>query len=281
VARVATRAEELGYHSLWTFQRLLVGQDQDLLPVYRSVLDPLLTLTWAAARTTRIRLGVAVVNLPFVSPAYLAKQASTLDILSNGRFDLGLGTGWSDVEYAASGVTQAGRGKRADEYLAALRTLFNDEISAYDGDFYHVPPSRMDPRPVQPGGPPVLVGGSADSALRRAGALGAGWLSGSTESLAGITRAAPIVRQAAADAGRDPAQVRIVCRGMVTVGEQRPDQPLSGSYAQIRAGAELLAERGVTELFYDLNWDPAIGSPDADPAAALDRAEELLSALAP
>src|SRR5256714_8498338 len=82
VGRFAVRAEELGYHSLWTFQRLLVAADQQLDPVYRSVLDPLVSLAFAAARTVRIRLGVAVVNLPFVSPAYLAKQAATLDVLS-------------------------------------------------------------------------------------------------------------------------------------------------------------------------------------------------------
>ena len=98
VQRFAVRAEELGYHSLWTFQRLLVGAEQQLDPGYRSVLDPLLPLAFAAAHTSRIRLGVAVVNLPFVSPTYLAKQAATLDVLSGGRLDLGLGVGWSPVE---------------------------------------------------------------------------------------------------------------------------------------------------------------------------------------
>src|SRR5262249_2468325 len=83
-AEVAARAEELGYRSLWTFQRLLVGADQVLDPVYRSVLDPLASLAFVAGRSSRIRLGVAVVNLPFVSPAYLAKQASTVDFLSGG-----------------------------------------------------------------------------------------------------------------------------------------------------------------------------------------------------
>src|SRR5919206_3997299 len=104
VARFAARAEELGYHSLWTFQRLLVGTDQDLDPVYRSVLDPLVTLSFAAAHTSRIRLGVAVVNFPFVPPVYLAKQAATVDILSGGRLDLGLGSGWSPDEFTASGT---------------------------------------------------------------------------------------------------------------------------------------------------------------------------------
>ncbi len=281
VTGFAMRAEELGYHALWSFQRLLVGAGQDLAPVYRSVLDPMLALTWAAARTTDIRLGVAVINLPYVSPAYLAKQAITLDVLSGGRADLGLGTGWSDVEFTATGSDPNPRGRRTEEYLKVLHTLFTDEVSAYEGEFYTVPPSTMAPRPVQPGGPPILLGGTAETALRRAGRIAAGWVSSSRASLDDIARGAQIVRRAAEEAGRDPDTVRIVVRGVVQAGRRDEDVPLSGDYAQIRANAQRYAEAGVTELFYDLNWDPLIGSPDADPRAAGERAEEILTALAP
>src|SRR5918997_4882884 len=165
VTGFAMRAEELGYHGLWSFQRLLVGAGQELAPVYRSVLDPMLALTYAAARTTQIRLGVAVINLPFVSPTYLAKQAATLDVLSGGRFDLGLGTGWAPAEFAATGSSPQRRGARTEEYLAVLRTLWTDDVSAFDGEFYTVPPARMYPKPVRRPGPPVLLGGSAATAL--------------------------------------------------------------------------------------------------------------------
>src|SRR4029453_13977629 len=124
VTGFAMRAEELGYHGLWSFQRRLVGAGQERAPVYRSVLAPMLALTYAAARTTQIRLGVAVINLPYLSPTYLAKQASTLDVLSPGRFDLGLGPGWSDVEFAATGSNPNPRGRRTEEYLRVLRMLF-------------------------------------------------------------------------------------------------------------------------------------------------------------
>src|SRR2546423_3564094 len=113
VAAFAAKAEDLGYDSVWTFQRLLVGTDQDLGPAYQSVLDPLVVLAFAAARTARVRLGVAVVNFPFVPPAYLAKQAASLDVLSGGRLDLGLGTGWSPVEFVATGASEERRGGRA------------------------------------------------------------------------------------------------------------------------------------------------------------------------
>jgi probable F420-dependent oxidoreductase len=277
----AMRAEELGYHGLWSFQRLLIGADQDLAPVYRSVLDPMLALTYAAARTTVIRLGVAVINLPYLSPTYLAKQATTLDVLSGGRFDLGLGTGWSPVEFAATGSHPNPRGRRIEEYLAVLRTLFNDRVAAYEGSLYTLPPSTMAPAPVQPGGPPILLGGTAEAALRRAGRIAAGWVSSSRASLADIQRGAQVVRRAAEEAGRDPDTVRIVVRGVVLAGRRDDAVPLSGSWAQIKANAELYASAGVTELFYDLNWDPLIGSPDADPKAAGARAEEILTALAP
>ena len=277
----AMRAEELGYHGLWAFQRLLIGAGQDLEPVYQSVLDPMLALTYAAARTTQIRLGVAVINMPYVTPAYLAKQATTLDVLSGGRLDLGLGTGWSPVEFAATRSDPNPRGRRTEEYLQVLRTLFNDEIAAYEGTFYTLPPSTMSPPPVQAGGPPILLGGTAESALRRAGRTAAGWVSSSRTSLADVQRGAQIVRRAAEEAGRDPDTIRIVVRGVVRAGVRDDAVPLSGDWAQIRANAEVYAQAGVTELFYDLNWDPLIGSPDADPRLAGERAEEILTALAP
>ncbi len=281
VARFATRAEELGYHGYWTFQRLLVGAGQDLAPVYQRVLDPMLTLAYAAARTHTIRLGVAVVNLPYLSPAYLAKQAATLDVLSGGRAVLGLGTGWSEPEFLATGSDPRPRGRRTEEYLAVLRTLWNDPQSRFDGELYQVPPSRMEPRPVRPGGPPVLLGGTAEIALRRAGRIADGWVSSSRASFEDIARGARTVRRAAEEAGRDPAAVQIVVRGVVHPGGHDADQPLSGSWAEIRAGAERYAEAGVTELFYDLNWDPVVGSPATEPERAADRAEEILTALAP
>ena len=280
IAAVARRAEDLGYDSLWTFQRLLVGADQQLDPVYRSVLDPLVSLAFAAAHTTRIRLSVAVVNFPFVTPAYLAKQAASLDVLSGGRLDLGLGSGWSDAEFTATGADQAGRGRRAEEYLAVLRTLWADEVSEFNGEFYTIPPSRMRPRPVQVPGPPVLLGGSAPAALRRAGRAAAGWVSRSGADLTTIAADVAVVRDAAREAGRDPDAVRVVSRGVVRAGSAE-DRPLAGSYEKIRADAARLAEAGVTEVFYDLNWDPLVGSPDADPVAAVRRGTEIMEALAP
>ncbi len=287
LARFGARAEQAGYASLWTFQRLLVPEGSGMDPVYRSVLDPLTALAYAAAGTSRIRLGVAVVNLPFVSPAYLAKQAATVDVLSGGRLDLGLGVGWMPEEFAATGASMARRGARAAEYVAVLRTLWAGGVSEFVGEFYEIPRAAVAPVPVQPGGPPVLLGGLARPALERAGRIADGWVTSSRTDLSRITEGVGIIRAAASEAGRDPDKVRIICRGVVRVGAEAPAPAgngrllLSGSPGQVREDTRWLADKGVTEVFYDLNWDPMVGSPGADPAAAAARAEEILEALAP
>src|SRR5215467_15454717 len=167
LAAFAAAAEDAGYQSLWSFQRLLVPAGSAMDPVYQSVLDPMAVLSFAAAVTSRIRLGVAIVNLPFVSPGYLAKQAASLDVLSGGRHDLGLGIGWMPEEFALTGADMGRRGARAAEYIRVLRTLWDDEISEFSGEFYTVPRGSVHPKPVQPGGPPVILGGMAKPALER------------------------------------------------------------------------------------------------------------------
>ena len=285
----ARRAEDAGYASLWSFQRLLVPEGSGMEPVYRSVLDPMIALGYVAASTARIRLGVALVNLPFVSPTVLAKQATTVDVLSGGRLDLGLGIGWMPEEFAATGASTARRGARTEEYLAVLRTLWADEVSSFDGEFYTIPAGRQDPRPVQKPGPPVLLGGMSRPAMERAGRIADGWITSSRADLTTISEAVSVIGEAAAAAGRDPAAVRIICRGVVLAGAEGseakgPDggrRLLSGSYEQIREDTEWLAGQGVTELFYDLNWDPQVGNPAVAPQAAADRAGEILAELAP
>ena len=287
LGRFAALAETAGYGSLWAFQRLLVPEGSAMDPVYHSVLDPMVALGYAAAVTERIRLGVAVVNMPYLSPAYLAKQAASVDVLSAGRLDLGLGLGWMPEEFAITGATMAGRGARTAEYIDVLRRLWAGGVAEFRGEYYTIPAGRVAPVPVQRPGPPILLGGTAPRALRRAGELSDGWVTSSRADLTRIGDGIALVKEAAEEAGRDPATVRIVCRGVVrwgapvTVPEGGGRLPLSGSFDDIRADTQRLAERGVTEIFYDLNWDPLVGAPDADPAGAAARAEEILEGLAP
>jgi probable F420-dependent oxidoreductase len=286
ISHFATRAEQAGYASLWTFQRLLVPEGSGMEPVYRSVLDPVAALAYAAAVTTRIRLGVAVINAPYISPGYLAKQAASIDVLSSGRLDLGLGLGWMPEEFALTGASMQRRGARTAEYIRVLHALWGEQPAEFSGEFYTVPRATVLPRPVQAGGPPILLGGTSPLALRRAGRIADGWVTSSRADLAKISEGIAIVQQAAATEGRDPSALRIICRGVVRWDEPSTDASghrrlLSGSQDQIREDVAWLAGQGLTEVFYDLNWDPLIGAPDADPGQAADRAAAILDALAP
>ncbi|MQA07634.1 MAG: TIGR03619 family F420-dependent LLM class oxidoreductase [Pseudonocardiaceae bacterium] len=283
LARVARRAEELGYASLWTYSRLLSPVDDSMGEQYRAVHDPVVALAYLAGQTSSIRLGVAVLNAPFFAPAVLAKQAVTLDEVSDGRLDLGLGAGWSDDEFAAVGVDKRHRGRRMAEYVAVLDRLFSDEIVRHDGEFYQVPASRADPKPRQRPRPPILLGGTAEPALRRAGRLADGWISSSRVDPNTIGKSVEVARFAATEAGRDPDALRFICRGVVKVrpGGDPERRPLTGDLDEIRGDFARLEQQGITEVFVDLNFDPEIGSPDADPAVSMRRAEEALEALAP
>jgi probable F420-dependent oxidoreductase len=283
LAGFARRAEELGYRSLWTFQRLLFPEGSDMAPVYRSVLDPMVSLGYVSAVTSAIRLGVAVVNHPFLSPLLMAKQAATVDVLSGGRLDLGLGIGWLKEEFTGSGAVMSRRGPRTVEYVAALRALWS-ATSGLKGEYYEIPAGRQDPPPVQQPGPPVILGGMSRPAMERAGQIADGWVTASAANLSKIGLSVALVQQAAAACGRGP--LRIICRGVVRPGDPvqgRSGQRLllSGSFDQIRADVAWLASQGVTEVFYDLNWDPEIGAPAADPVAATERAMMLAEALRP
>jgi probable F420-dependent oxidoreductase len=278
---VAVEAESLGYHSLWSFQRLLHPVDEDWGPAYHAVLDPLAPLAFTAAATTRIRLGVAVVNLPYYSPLLLSKALTTVDVLSDGRLDVGLGIGWSPLEFAGVGASMKGRGARAEEFVAFLDATWTQAEPEFAGEHYTLPRCTVEPKPVQRPRPPVLMGGGADVALRRIGRIADGWISSSRADLATIDRSIDLVRESASEAGRDPATLRFVVRGVVRLTEQDLDEraPLQGSADQVRDDLAALARHGVTELFVDCNWDPETVSVDAEAGVA--HAMRVLRTLAP
>jgi probable F420-dependent oxidoreductase len=283
-AQVAEWAEELGYRSLWTFQRLLAPVDDAgadrLDPQYRSVQDPLAVLAYLAGKTTRARLGVAVVDAPYYSPIVLSKLLTTVDQLSLGRLDVGIGLGWMPEEFDAAGAPLKDRGARTADFVRCLRAIWSEDVVEYEGPYFRVPRARVEPKPVQRPYPPVLFGGSAQASLRRAGRMADGWVSSSRAELAALADSIATVRTAAADAGRDPFSLRFVCRAVVKV---RPTTraPLTGSLEDIREDLDSLADTGMTEAFVDLNFDPLIGAPDADPDASLRHARTVLEALAP
>jgi probable F420-dependent oxidoreductase len=282
----ARRAESFGYDSLWTFQRLLYpvdDADPRWIPPYRGVADPIVTLAYLAAVTERARLGVAVLNTPWFSPALLAKQLASLDRVSAGRLDVGLGLGWAPEEYTATGAEFARRGARSEELIRCLGALWADDPVEFHGEFYDVPPSYVAPKPVQRPRPPVILGGFSPAALSRAGRVCDGWVSSSRADLHAIGESVGAVRKAADGAGRDPDTLRFVCRGVVRLRPpgSRDRKPLTGSVEEVSSDMADLASQGVTETFLDLNFDPEVGGPDTDPDASVRYAFEVLEAFAP
>lgn len=176
-ARVARLAEQLGYDSLWAGEHVVVPSPRvapSPMEPDEPILDPLVALAHLAAVTEHIRLGTGVIILPQRNPLVLAKQVASLDVLSDGRLILGIGVAYLEPEMTAIGVPMQGRGARADEYLAAMRSLWQDEAPAYHGRYVDFEGVDAHPRPVQR--PlPVVIGGHTEAAFRRAARHADGW----------------------------------------------------------------------------------------------------------
>jgi probable F420-dependent oxidoreductase len=170
IRTVAEAAEELGFHSVWTTEHIIVGPEA--VDPYGRVYDPLVTLGWIAGWTERIGLGTSIVLVPLHNPMHLAKQVATLQELSGGRMTLGVGMGWHEDEYAFMGVEFAGRGRRGDEAIRVIRALWSGEGS-FDGRFWSFHDATAEPNPSPQ--PEIWVGGSSAPALRRAREVGDVW----------------------------------------------------------------------------------------------------------
>jgi probable F420-dependent oxidoreductase len=180
IVAVATASERLGFHSVWTFERLLLpltpeGTNPYGLPEHNgTVYDPLETLTWVAAHTRRIGLGTIVMNPLFQSPVVLAKRMATLDRLSGGRLLAGIGQGWMPEEFDAVGVAMSRRGAGFEEHVAAMRACWGPDPIEHLGRHYRIPRSNIGPKPVN-GRVPLLIGGTTKPAVERAARLGDGF----------------------------------------------------------------------------------------------------------
>src|SRR5688572_30117739 len=162
IERVAVEAEQMGYATLWVLERLLrpINPLHDPLrpgarisEAYANVFEPIETLTWAAARTSRIRLGTSVIDALFHTPAVVGRRLATLDNFSGGRLIAGLGQGYMIEEFMTSNVPRSRRGNGLEEFVAALRAIWGPDPVSYAGRFYRVPESNFNPKPLQPGGP--------------------------------------------------------------------------------------------------------------------------------
>jgi probable F420-dependent oxidoreductase len=179
-------AEERGFHALWLAEHVVLFDQYESQYPYSSdgkipaggesgILDPFNTLSFLAAVTDRVRLGTGICLVPQRNPVYTAKDVATLDWISGGRVDFGVGIGWLAEEFRAVAVPFEQRAARCRSYLEVMKRLWSEPVSQYGDEFYDLPPCRMYPKPLQKPHPPIYFGGESDPALRRVADLGQGW----------------------------------------------------------------------------------------------------------
>jgi probable F420-dependent oxidoreductase len=266
---VAKRAEDLGFNSLWVLDRILwpvnpqvpypIG-DGSLPAKYKSVLEPLDTLTFAAAHTRRIALGTSVLNLPWYNPVLLARRLTTLDILSAGRLKVGFGVGWSPDEYEAAGASWQERGKRADELIQALKKIWTTDPVEFHGKYYRIPKSVIGPKPVQKPHPPVYMAAYTPSAMKRVAAEANGWFPVGIP-LSGVGPMFEGIKNMAKEAGRDPSALELIVRANIEIHNspiQKERADFTGTLEQIAEDVKATEKLGATEIVFDAQFSPGV-----------------------
>ncbi len=200
--------------------------------------DPLFVFQAAAGVTTTLRFCTGILILPQRPALLTAKEVLSLDHLTSGRFELGVGSGWSWEEYAALGVPFERRGRRMDEYIEAIRAAWTEERASYRGEFVQFDDVVLNPKPLTPGGPPIIVGGDSAAAMRRAARLGDGWYG--WWALVDIEAHLEALHSILAAHDRSPADDDFSCRLGLPLGADRPDD--------VAAKVHLARSLGVDEL---------------------------------
>ena len=176
--RVAVAAEEAGFESLWTAEHVVLPDPQvppSPLPAEVPLLDPAVALAFLASVTTKINLGTGIIILPQRNPLVLAKELASVDVLSYGRLMFGVGVGYLTPEFEALGIPMEDRGPRSIEYIEAMRSIWHDDEPSYNGTYVSFDGVKANPRPVNPLGPPVIMGGHSKPAWRRTVTHCQGW----------------------------------------------------------------------------------------------------------
>lgn len=221
---VAVEADTLGFESVWLPEHLVFpleisgqlvpGEEHPPVPPTVPIYDVCSYLSFLAAKTSTIRLGSFVYLLGIRHPFISARGFATLDVLSGGRALCGVGAGWLTTEWRAAGLDPTTRGARLDEAIEVVRKLWTEPEITHDGEHFSFEPVAFEPKPVQAGGPPILVGGESKRALRRAATVGDGWLGMFHTPQTAAARVADL-RRMAEDAGRPPGSVSATVMGEI------------------------------------------------------------------
>ncbi len=229
LAHLAVTAERCGVESMWTVEHVVIPQDYKSPYPYSSsgkipggedvsIPDPLLPLAFAAAVTKTIKLATGVLILPQRHPLYVAKEAATLDVLSNGRAILGIGSGWLEEEFSSLGLDFHTRGARTDESIKSLRALWSEDSASFHGKHFNFGPVKCYPKPMQKGGVPIHIGGHSPAAAKRAGRYGDGFFPALAE-IPKLKELFALMKSEADKAGRDASKIELSCMGRPRVEE--------------------------------------------------------------
>ena len=217
---VASAADSSGFATLWAGEHVVMVDRSESrypysddgvigVPAQADWLDPMIALGFAAAASSRIAIATGVLLLPEHNPVVVAKQAASLDRLSGGRLTLGVGVGWSREEFAALGVPFEHRAGRTAEHVAAMRTLWRDDVASFDGKFVGFDSIRVNPKPVRDRRIPIVVGGNSNPALRRVAAWGDGWYGFNLAGVDAVRDRLGVLEQLCAESGRDRGELRL------------------------------------------------------------------------
>ena len=270
ILQMAKRSEQEGFDSLWVSERILwplkpktpfrgTSSDGSFPVNMQTILDPLDTLTFAAANTNKIALGTSVVNMLFHNPVILAKRFATLDVLSHSRIICGLGIGWSKDEYQACNIPYRHRGRRADEYIQLLKKVWTDDIVAFKGDFYKVPASKIGPKPIQKPYCPIYLGGYSQGTFSRIVRYNAsGWIGFIGGPLKTIENMINMLKDEARKAKIDyGGQFKIILEGQIRI-LNNPSSSSSYKHSQMRfplAGTTEEVSSDVQRIKEEMNVD--------------------------
>ena len=277
ILEAARRGEALGYDAIWLSDHV-VPRDTPDQQQRRIFYEPLALAGFVAAITSRVRIGFTVLVVPYRHPVVTAKQLATIDVMSGGRLDVGVGVGWMEEEFEALGASFRRRGRLTDEYLLAMRELWTSDQPSFQGETIQFGGINAWPKPAQQ--PlPLLIGGYGSAAIRRTVALGDGW----HPSNLPLDDLAPKIQQFRAEcqqAGR-PASLPVVYRSDVGLREaaEASRKQFTGSPEQVLDDIQAYAAAGVDELIFDFAVPPVETADDW--LAALQRFTERVMARAP
>jgi probable F420-dependent oxidoreductase len=210
IVAAAKKAEEVGFEAIFVNDHIVVGDDARSAP-WTNVYDPFVAMSFIAAHTSRIGVGVSVLIMPYRNPVATAKALATLDLMSAGRVTVGVGVGWNEAEFAALGVPFRERGARTNEYLRLWQACWAPGKVSFAGKFLSFADMHVNPKPVQQPHPPIWIGGTSDAALRRAARFAAVWQP-TPLPIAQLVERRAALRKACEEIGREPIPTRMSFR---------------------------------------------------------------------